>query len=164
MISFASHFLFPGHMPPIAKGIVEVDDSGRILKIIDPENKLYEKAGMEFHNGVICPTLIPIFDYLTEDEFFLSFPELSSFKDNLEEYSKDERGVFEWMKQIQLEDSSFSLEKLIQIFTLKSSELINKQDELGSIEKGKTPGLSLISQMDYRSLKLNENSRIKKLI
>lgn len=164
MKKFAAHFVFPVSSAPLAKGIVEVDSSGKITQLIVPHRNLEEMAGMEFHNGIICPGFVNLFDEFSLPKFFSLFPELKEYESLFPEHHSGDRGILEWMKAIQLKDAKLSLTHLIRLFTLESAKAIDLQNELGSLEPGKQPGLLLIYNMDYQKLQLTENSRLKRLI
>lgn len=164
MKKFAAHFVFPVSASPIAKGIVEVDPSGKIMQLIRPNGDLTEMAGMEFHNGILCPAFVNLFEEFTLLKFFTLFPELKEYESLLPHQHNGERAILEWMKAIQLKNGKLSLEKLIRLFSYESAKAIDLQNELGTLEPGKRPGLLLISNMDYSNLRLTENSRLKRLI
>ncbi|KOH43231.1 amidohydrolase family protein [Sunxiuqinia dokdonensis] len=164
MRKFAAHFLFPGNEKPIAKGTVQVDSSGLILDIIKPTGPFREEAGLEFHNGIICPAFVNVYHEFEPARFYRKFPALRPFESLCPERLNTEKDLLGWLKAIQMDNQNISLEQLIRIFTLDSAKSISLDKELGSIEKGKRPGLMLISGMDYQKLRLTENSHLKMLI
>lgn len=56
------------------------------------------------------------------------------------------------------------LEKLIKWGTLNGAHAINMDNEFGSIEKGKKPGINLISGVDLNNMKLTNESNVKPII
>ncbi len=164
MKKFAAHFVFPVSSKPITKGVVEVDNAGKISRLISHENGLQEMAGMEFHNGIICPAFCNLFEDFTTLKFFFIFPELQKFEQLLPANLTGDKAILEWMKAIQLSDPTMRLEDLIRKFTLESAKVIDLQNEIGTLEPGKRPGLLLLYNMDYQNLLLTENSRLKRLI
>lgn len=164
MRKFAAHYLFTGNEKPIAKGIVRVDSSGLILDIVKPLGKFHEEAGLEFHNGIICPAFVNVYHEFEPERFYRKFSELRPFESLCPERLNTEKDLLGWLKAIQMESKNISLEQLIRIFTLDSAKSISLDKELGSIEKGKRPGLMLISGIDYHKLRLTENSHLKMLI
>ncbi|WP_423129594.1 hypothetical protein [Gaoshiqia sp. Z1-71] len=164
MKKFAAHLIFPVSSPPISKGIVEVDRDGTISRLIAPEAGLQEMAGMEFHNGIICPAFVNLFERMELPEFFSHFPELKEFEFLIPVKRSDDRDILNWMKAIQMQSSAFTLDELIGLFTIRSARIAGLQNERGTLDEGKQPGLLLISQMDYRNLQLSDNSRLKRLI
>ena len=164
MKKFAAHFLFPVNQKPIAKGIVNVDQSGLILDIVKTDNNLTEEAGLEFHNGIICPAFVNVFNEFEPDRFYRKFHVLKEFRDLCPERVSTEKDLLAWIKAIQAKSDKLSLEQLIRIFTLDAAKSISLEKEMGSIQRGKRPGLMLISGMDYQNLRLTENSHLKILI
>ncbi len=65
MKKFSAHYVFPVSTLPIKNGIVVTDDSGKIVEVINPNNDFKEIAGLEFHNGIICPDF-------TDNKMFVS--------------------------------------------------------------------------------------------
>ena len=164
MKKFAAHFVFPGNSAPIPKGIVETDTDGTILRLIHPRNDLQELAGMEFHNGILCPAFVSLPDPFSPDLFFSYFPELKVFESFLPDMPTGEKRILEWMKAIQLTAGRSSLEQLIRQFTYEPARIGGRLNELGTLAPGKRPGLILIYKMDYRNLRLSKDSRLKRLI
>jgi len=74
MRRFSANYIFPINDKPIKNGIVEVDDDGNILNIIDTQGKLNESRKLEFYNGIIVPGFINTHCHL----------ELSHFKNVIE--------------------------------------------------------------------------------
>jgi len=60
----AAHFVYPVSSPPVKNGIVELDDTGRVNRIIDPGDKIRELSRMEFHNGVLVPGFVNAHSHL----------------------------------------------------------------------------------------------------
>ncbi|MCD6366270.1 MAG: amidohydrolase family protein [Bacteroidales bacterium] len=58
MRRLSAHYIFPVDRPPLKNGIVEVDDNGTILNIIDTKGKNKETASTEFYNGILIPGFI----------------------------------------------------------------------------------------------------------
>jgi hypothetical protein len=166
MISrFAAHFVFPVSSSPIAKGIIEVDRNGTVINLIKPEGGgLRELAGMEFHNGIICPGFIDLLREYPADELFEHFPIFLKYKAFLPVNRTGDKGMLEWMKSIQLSGNEISLEELIRLFILEPVVSLGRQAELGTLEPGKRPGILLIDRMDYLNLRLSDDSRVKRLI
>lgn len=161
---FAAHFVFPVSSSPIAKGMIEVDRDGTVINLIRPEGGLRELAGMEFHNGIICPGFIDLLREYPEDELFEHFPIFLKYKAFLPVHRTGDKGMLEWMKSIQLSVNEISLEELIRLFILEPVLSLGRQEELGTLEPGKRPGILLIDRMDYLNLRLSEDSRVKRLI
>ncbi len=71
--------------------------------------------------------------------------------------------ILDELKTISQKNSSIPLTKLIQWATYNGAHFLGF-DVLGSIEKGKVPGLNLIENVDLKNLSLRPNSFVKKLI
>ena len=67
--------------------------------------------------------------------------------------------VLDELKTITSKESSIGLEKLIKWATFNGAEFLGF-DDLGSIEKGKTPGLNLINNIDLENMSLTEASQV----
>jgi cytosine/adenosine deaminase-related metal-dependent hydrolase len=164
MKKYAAHYLFPVVEKPIAKGIVKVDPSGLILEIVNPNRYLEEEAGMEFHNGIICPAFVNVYTEFEPDRFYRKFKALKEFESVRPARVSTEKDLLSWITAIQMKSNKLSLDQLIRIFTLDAALAISLDKELGSLKVGKRPGLMLISGMDYKTLRLNENSFLKRLV
>ncbi len=160
----AAHYVFPVSHPPVAKGIIEADGQGMILRLIVPEHGLREMAGMEFHNGILCPAFADISGEFTSHALFESLPFFHEFKEVMPPRLTGYQGVLEWMKAIQQANSQVSLDDLIRLFSFETARALGRQDERGTLDPGKRPGILLIDRMDYRHLKLSPDSRVKRLI
>lgn len=160
----AAHFVFPVSRPPIAKGIVEVDQDGIVIDLSDPEGDLRETAGMEFHNGILCPAFTDLFREFSPEVIPDLFPGLKKFETFMPCAQKGDIAILDWMKAIQQTAPEISLEYLIGLFCLETARRLGRQDETGTLEPGKRPGILLIDRMDYRNLRLSHDSRVKRLI
>ena len=58
MRRLSAHYIFPVDTPPLKNGVIEIDDDGTILNIIDTHGKNKESAGTEFYNGILVPGFI----------------------------------------------------------------------------------------------------------
>jgi len=72
--------------------------------------------------------------------------------------------VLEELKTISKHDSKIKLETLLQWATLNGAEFFRWDKELGSFEKGKIPGIILISDVNTEKLRFTETSRAKRLL
>jgi cytosine/adenosine deaminase-related metal-dependent hydrolase len=66
------------------------------------------------------------------------------------------------MRTIQKKFPAISIQRLIEWGTLNGAEFLGIDDDKGSLQPGKTPGLNLITGLD--GLKLTPESKVKKLI
>jgi len=58
MRRFSANYVLPVTCLPIKNGIVEVDDNGRVISILNPGREFKEIHSTEFHNGVIVPGFV----------------------------------------------------------------------------------------------------------
>ena len=70
--------------------------------------------------------------------------------------------ILDELKTISKKNASISLETLIKWATFNGAQFLGFE-KLGSIEKGKQPGLNLIKNIDLESLSLTENSSVSLL-
>ncbi len=54
----SAHYVFPISAEPIKNGIIELDDSGKIVNIIHPGKEIKERAGVEFYSGILVPGFV----------------------------------------------------------------------------------------------------------
>ncbi|MBI2270258.1 MAG: amidohydrolase family protein [Bacteroidetes bacterium] len=72
--------------------------------------------------------------------------------------------VLDELKVITKHAPQIGLETLLTWATLNGAAFLGFDKELGSIEKGKKPGLNLISNVDLGKIQLTAESKIKKLV
>jgi cytosine/adenosine deaminase-related metal-dependent hydrolase len=71
--------------------------------------------------------------------------------------------ILEEMKTISRNAENIPLETLLKWATINGAEFLKFDKTLGSFEKGKSPGINLIENVDLLKLKLKEDSRIRVL-
>jgi len=71
--------------------------------------------------------------------------------------------VLEELKIIQFSLPSIELNTLLKWGTINGAAFLNLQNSLGSIKKGKNPGINLIENIDLLNIKLSEKSSVKVL-
>jgi len=71
--------------------------------------------------------------------------------------------ILEEIKIIQDQMPCIELHELIKWATLNGAAFLNTQQFFGSFEKGKKPGINLIEGVDIPKIRLNKNSKIRKL-
>jgi hypothetical protein len=155
----SAHYIFPVISPPIKHGIIVIDNTGLIKEIIDPGTENIEREKVEFFNGILIPG-------------FVQIPELFKFnqlKGNLGNdlintiQNPTFGGVFD---EIKILTRHFNIDFNIALSraTINRSIITNKQNETGSLEVGKNPGILLITSFDYQKMTLTQNSNIKVLV
>ena len=78
--------------------------------------------------------------------------------------SNRELSVLSEMKTIQQHFPEIKLEELIRWSCFNGALALNANRKLGSFEKGKQPGINLISGIDFKHMKLTPESRVKRLL
>lgn len=58
MRRISANYIYTLNTSPLKNGIVEIDETGKILNIIDNKGKLQESRKLEFYNGIITPGFI----------------------------------------------------------------------------------------------------------
>lgn len=75
MRRFSANYIFPVSNPPIKNGIIEVDDEGKIVSIINPGRSFKEIHSTEFHNGIIIPGFVNAHCHLELSHLLGKIPE-----------------------------------------------------------------------------------------
>ena len=78
--------------------------------------------------------------------------------------SNTELSVLDELKTIAEHFPNVPLKTLLKWATVNGAEFLGYQLETGTIEAGKTPGLNLITNVDYRNLRLTKESEVEKLV
>ena len=78
--------------------------------------------------------------------------------------SNRELSVLAEMITIQLNFPELKLEELIQWASINGAKALQIENQFGSFEVGKNPGVNLISGIDFKTMKLTEKSKVKRLI
>lgn len=58
MRKISAHYIFTNTSKPLKYGILHVDESGKILRIINTNGVLTEEENLELYSGIICPGFI----------------------------------------------------------------------------------------------------------
>lgn len=101
----------------------------------------------------------------------LVLEQCKSFLPNEEEFNRycigtgslgthEKLSVFEEIKAIQIKFPELSYFDLISWATINGAKYLHLENEIGSIEIGKTPGLNLLSKLDYTNKKLTSDSEL----
>ena len=78
--------------------------------------------------------------------------------------SNHQLNILEELKIITKAAPEIPLDTLLTWATLNGAELLGFENELGSIEQGKKPGLVLIENVDLENLKFTAKSKSKRFI
>ena len=162
MKRLAAQYIFPISQPPIRKGLLEIDEQGKILHIESAGKEFRELPAMEYYNGILCPGILNPFDFFEETELIRFYPELLPYFSFIRGSRANLLQLWEWIRMIALK-GQYSLEDLLAVFCLRTAKLTGQDREKGSLETGKTPGLCLISPVNLQLLQLRPDSRLKKL-
>ncbi|PKP51446.1 MAG: amidohydrolase [Bacteroidetes bacterium HGW-Bacteroidetes-12] len=71
--------------------------------------------------------------------------------------------ILDELKTITANSKNISLEKMIAWATINGAKFLRIENQFGSLEQGKKPGINLIQNIDLQELKLLPTSAIKKL-
>ena len=71
--------------------------------------------------------------------------------------------ILEELKIISEQTSYVGLPKMLEWATVNGAELLGFSDSLGTIRKGKTPGINLLTELDLESMRLLPETKLKKL-
>lgn len=72
--------------------------------------------------------------------------------------------IVEEIKKIQQYFPNIPLEEILQWSSLNGAKFLKKDNELGSFEVGKRPGIVLVDNIDWQNMKLTSESRSSRLI
>jgi aminodeoxyfutalosine deaminase len=72
--------------------------------------------------------------------------------------------IIDELKTISKHSPEIPLQTLLQWATLNGAKFLGIENQFGSIEKNKKPGLNLIENVDLENLKLTDKSKVKKLL
>ncbi len=75
--------------------------------------------------------------------------------------SNTKLSILEEMKTVQKYHPRIGLQELINFGTINGAHALGFDNQLGSIRKGKKPGLNLIDHIDFKEMKLTSQSNIK---
>ena len=141
MRKFSAYYIFPVFTDPLPFGIIEMEDDGIIIGLTDTGGFIKESSKLEFYRGILIPGIV-----------FEAF-------DNIHP-----ENVCEQMFSLQSGNPDKKLNDLIKGFTLEAAIKISKENQLGSLETGKKPGIHMIDAIDLEKMKITRKSRLRILI
>jgi aminodeoxyfutalosine deaminase len=110
----------------------------------------------------LCPrSNIKIHNKLPREEFVYSNYNFVVGTDSLA--SNDSLCVLSELKCLMNSFPKLTLEKVLKWATFNGACAISKEDSLGWFSKGMAPGIILLENLDLQNLKLNKNTKIKRL-
>lgn len=171
----SAHYVFPGNSLPLKYGIVEFTAEGLIIEVSDTGGELKEQAGLEFYSGIITPGFILSPFYKDLSDFKGDMPELSvpgfvfsfigeSERSRVAEDIAEFRDILKYLIFIKEHNPGISLEEQISLVTYKAACALNIEQEYGSLEKGKKPGINLLTNLDLQTLKITDDTQIIRII
>jgi cytosine/adenosine deaminase-related metal-dependent hydrolase len=78
--------------------------------------------------------------------------------------SNHQLSILDELLTIQTHYPEVSMEKLIQWATINGARALKIDQQFGSIETGKQPGLNLLSGIDFANLKFKRNASVKRIL
>lgn len=77
---------------------------------------------------------------------------------------KEATSILPGLIDIQQQFPEITLQELITWSTINGAKTLGIDKTFGSLEKGKQPGINLITGVDFKQMKLTSNSKIKRLV
>ena len=78
--------------------------------------------------------------------------------------SNHQLSILSEMTTLQRDNNQLLLDELIAMATLSGACALGVENQFGSFSKGKKPGVNLISAIDFKQMKLKDNSRVKRIL
>ena len=78
--------------------------------------------------------------------------------------SNSQLSVLEEIKIINRHAPEIPLDLLLQWATVNGARALGFEDKIGSFDKGKNPGINLITGIDFNKMKFNDDSAVKNLV
>lgn len=69
MRKISANYIFPISSPPLKNGIIVLDDSNKIVDLIDTQGRIKEIQNLEFYSGMIVPGFVDVFTLLSYPTF-----------------------------------------------------------------------------------------------
>jgi aminodeoxyfutalosine deaminase len=103
MRKISANYLFPVDKPPVKNGIIILDDSNRIIDLVNPGSDNIEIAGVEYFNGILVPGFINTHCHL----------ELSYLRNKITQIQDLPDFIFQFLKHRNV-DKSFDFFKIAE--------------------------------------------------
>ncbi|MGE0078555.1 MAG: amidohydrolase family protein [Bacteroidales bacterium] len=126
MRRYSANYIFSVAQPPIKNGIVEVDEHGVIVNIINPGESFKEIHSTEFYNGVIVPGFVNAHCHLELSHLFGKIPKGLGIAGFIK-YVSEQRLVSQSDIDKSIEKAIFELERL---GTVAVGDICNVTDTL----------------------------------
>jgi cytosine/adenosine deaminase-related metal-dependent hydrolase len=130
----SAHYIFPISSVPIKKGIIELDDQGKIIRIIDPGKEQKERAGVEFYSGILVPGFINTHCHVELSHLKAKVPEHTGLHNFISQISKiriaDDEIIQKAIKKADLEMQKNGIVAVGDISNTKHSIRIKKNSKI----------------------------------
>ena len=171
----SAHYVFPGHTTSLKYGIVELSSDGTVIGLTDTGGEFRETAGLQFYSGIITPGFIisPFLKDLSEmNNEIPEFPYPGEFfnwvgsirKVRIAEDVTESVKILKYMLFLQERNPSMSLSEIISRVTWEAACSLGIDNELGSLQAGRKPGINLLTHLDMQNMKLTEETKIMIII
>jgi hypothetical protein len=141
MRKLSAYYVFPIISAPLPFGIIETEDNGIIIRIVDTGGIIKESSKLEFYQGILIPGIV-------YEAIEPTIPE----------------AVCAFILKSQIENPELTLHELIRSLTIDAAIKIGREDSLGSLEAGKRPGIQLIDDIDLENMRITAESSLRDLV
>jgi hypothetical protein len=138
MRRLSANYVFPLTQPPIRNGIVETDNDGLVVSVVDPKGDFRETSKLEFYNGVLVPGF-------------------TSGQD-------PRRLAGDQVRSLARRYPGLTFHELLQWISSDGAGVFPPGDRPGSIEPGSSVEIILIQPFDFSSMQLDPRSKAFKLV
>jgi cytosine/adenosine deaminase-related metal-dependent hydrolase len=178
----AAHYLFPLNRAPIKHGILTCTNEGTIIEISESNGNLTEQSGLEFYTGILVPGFVNAKLRDSKTRFVVKTVQLTDRKmwaagiaavgdisDPMStvgtKINRDEfHGDFSELVSRQMKSPHLTLDELFSWACLNGAKALQIDNNFGSFEIGKKPGINLISGIDFKKMRLTDKSKMKRLV
>jgi len=136
MRRISAQYIFPLLSAPMKRGIIELDEDGTILNLIETDGKLAESESLEFYGGVIVPGFVNAHCHLELSHLKNKFSESEDLADFLEQMicKTKNHSDTEIQNAIHLADSQMWHEGIVAVADISNSDASFETKSFSSIE------------------------------
>lgn len=180
MRKIAANLIFPVASAPIKNGYLVIDTDGTIVEIMGSQDNIREIAGLEYYSGVLIPGMALVFSRNNKVMNLDKLPENLNAEQKKWARYLFSRGVqavgsnivFSTLAKtqtyidylIKLVQNKISFEDALQQLTIGNAQILHKNEQIGTFEVGKQPGVLLLSDFEFKTQTLGLNASIKRLV
>lgn len=193
MRKIAATYVFPVNSSPLKNGILNYNNNGTIINIIGSNKNIKEQAGLEYYSGILTPGFVKTHCFsISEiqeiarkhtkiDDFFDEISNSINLIENNALTNSDRKAlasglifagqtpennysVITELLFIQKTFPDATLNHLVTFVCLLQAKARQVEKMYGTLEKGKAPGLNLITGIDFKEMKLTEKAKVKRLM